>query len=62
MKWLIAFIVTVVGIIIILAVGSAFHDIVVSSTQNIMEPFRTIFSFPFEVMDAVFKFLLPFLR
>jgi len=62
MKWVIVILVAILGVILLLAFGSALQDTMINLTQNLAEPFRTIFRLPFNFSDSVFKILVPFLR
>jgi hypothetical protein len=61
-NWIIALLLAFLGIIILIAIGSALDGVVVAITQSMDEPFRTIFRLPFDFADAIFKSLMPFLR
>ena len=62
MRWFIYVLIVIFSVIAFLAIGSALHDTMTNLTQNLAEPFRTIFRLPFDFSDAAFKILEPFLR
>lgn len=54
--------IAIISVIAVLAIGAALQGIVFELTQDIEEPFRTIFRLPFDFIKLAFRVLVPFLR